>query len=231
MKQQRGQTIRFCFYCGVFLVFALSGLGADSIKRNSVVAEPSAINKNTLVHPLDAKLREVNFTQIRMSEAVRKVTDAVNNAYGRGVLLSIGIEHVDDNKLRDPRVSLNARDLSARDVFTQLCAQTGWTYTWTLKRNVMFRDGPPRLPEYTETTQPKIPDERNALSIAQGAINKRDPSVKPIRYTIEAFNTGWLITAPYWRNHEFFDPAGTGDAWITLFVTRERKVFSYEKTH
>jgi hypothetical protein len=96
--------------------------------------------------PLDVRFAEVQLDQLDMQDAVLLMAREVKKIYGSRYAFSPAFESATDpmmaHPLRKALVSFHGRDVSARAVFDELCRQARWSYHWTVKHDIMFRDGP-----------------------------------------------------------------------------------------
>jgi hypothetical protein len=115
----------------------------------SFAATPARVVVSTAPRPddpLDVRFAEVQFEQVDIQDAVLLMAAEVKRVYGSGYAFSPAFESATDpmmtHPLRKAPVSFHGRDMSARAVFDELCRQARWSYHWTVKHDIMFRDGP-----------------------------------------------------------------------------------------
>jgi hypothetical protein len=96
--------------------------------------------------PLDVRFAQIQFEHIDIQDAILLMATKVTKVYGSRYAFSPAFESATDPMMRQPLrkapVSFRGRDVSAGAVFDELCRQAGWSYRWTVKHDIMFRDGP-----------------------------------------------------------------------------------------
>jgi hypothetical protein len=122
-------------------LFAVAMTGYAAVPPRIVVsAHPRAKD------PLDVRFAEVQFEHLDIQDAILRIAKEVTKVYGSRYAFSPAFESATDpmmqHPLRKASVSFRGRDVSARAVFDELCRQADWSYRWTVKHDIMFRDGP-----------------------------------------------------------------------------------------
>jgi hypothetical protein len=108
-----------------------------------VVVTPPAQKDVLMTAPLDVRFAEVHFDRMPIRDAVAHMAAEVCRKYETNYF-SPGYRPVDPFRKRaprEPRVSFHGKNVTARDVFLEICRQPGWSFEWNVK-GLVFSNGP-----------------------------------------------------------------------------------------
>jgi hypothetical protein len=98
------------------------------------------------IEPLDVRFAEVHLERVPIQDAIDHIATEVRQVYGSRYFFSPAFQRATDPMMKaplpNPPVTFHGADVSAREVFSSICQQVGWSYEWNVKHNIMFQDGP-----------------------------------------------------------------------------------------
>ena len=97
--------------------------------------------------PLDVRFSHVSLRNVRMDDAIMFLSNVIREYPGKiprfSWSIDIGPPAVKPPPHKNPFVSLEASNVTLRDILNRLCAQAGWTYEESLERQwISFRPPP-----------------------------------------------------------------------------------------
>ena len=97
-----------------------------------------------MIHPLDVRFASVDIDRLPIQDAIDAMAAEVRHVYADHYNFSAAFESASGDlaDLGDPRVTYHAKNVSARTVFSSMCQQVGWSYTFDVKHYIRFRNGP-----------------------------------------------------------------------------------------
>ena len=113
-------------------------------------SECVVVAKHTLSHrsrggPLDLRFERIRLSGITMQDALLCLANSISSSTQGKVKFAFGLENsrdlMDRIPLKNPKVRLDAKNVSLAVVLDELCAQARWSYRMT-PIGLMFTDSP-----------------------------------------------------------------------------------------
>jgi hypothetical protein len=131
----------------ILLLVAISGCAA--LRSTSIAEAKISVEQLEQPWPLDVKFSHVSLRNVRMMGAVMFISDVINKHPGKIPRFSWGVYVGPPSAYppppRNPLVSIDADNVTLRDILESLCMQAGWTYEESLGKLMISFNAPPAL--------------------------------------------------------------------------------------
>lgn len=98
--------------------------------------------------PLDVRFSHVSLQNIRMDDAIMFLSKVIREYPGKiprfSWSIDVGPPSVKPPPYKNPFVSIDASNVTLREILDTLCAQAGWTYEEVLERQWISFHPPPK---------------------------------------------------------------------------------------
>ena len=144
--KSKDDTVMYKNLIGILVLTCMFSSCAVIESEPRAAAEVS-FEQSKQLWPLDIKFSYVSLRNIRMDEAIMFLSKVIREYPGKiprfSWSIDVGPPSVKPPPYKNPLVSIEASNVTLRDILNRLCAQAGWTYKEVLERQWISFHPPP----------------------------------------------------------------------------------------